>query len=191
MKEEWNECLATSPPTATKQHIPHMLAQLLVTHVQHTACELGRDISHDLGGGRLAAVGGGVGRARRCTRIPSPSGSARGHVVQCCLRRKEFHACMRPDLSRGSMHAWPSHHELLTYAYNMDVHLRVGGAPSWLANKQDIMCATNNCILRGIGDVATSFALARFGAMHATRDGGGQRHKVLPPARVRKAHLWI
>jgi hypothetical protein len=42
----------------------------------------------------------------------------------------------------------------------MDVRLRVGGALSWLANKQDIMCATNNCILRGIGDVATSFALA-------------------------------
>jgi hypothetical protein len=37
----------------------------------------------------------------------SPSGSARGHVVQCCFSssRKEFHACMRQNLSRGSMPA--------------------------------------------------------------------------------------
>jgi hypothetical protein len=89
---------------------------------------------------------------------------------------------MKLDLSRGSMHAWPSHHELVTYAYNMDVHLRVGGAPSWLANKQDIMCATCKGILRGTSS-----------AMHATiKDEGGQRHKVLlPPRRVRKTHLWI
>jgi hypothetical protein len=86
----------TSPPTVTKQDIPHMLAQLLVTHVQQTGC-VRAGTRHQPRSRRGETCGGGWWRGSRKTVHADPH----RRVAHADM---SFNAVFR-RAGRSSMHA--------------------------------------------------------------------------------------